>query len=155
MLDKIKQFFDTQISPLVNTDPQSHEKALQQATAVLLLEMVRVDGHVSTTEEQTVRQVVTEYFGLTEMQTAELLAFANDELDRAACIQSFTRLLNEILSQDDKLRIIEMLWRIAYADGRLDKYEEHYLRKINELLYVPHTAFIRMKLRVQEGFASP
>jgi uncharacterized tellurite resistance protein B-like protein len=100
-----------------------------------------------------VQQLITSHFGLTSAETADLLAFAGEELDRVACLQSFTRLLNEELSQDDKLRIIELLWQIAYADGELDKYEELYLRQISDLLYVPHTGFIRMKHRVLEGLA--
>ena len=78
---------------------------------------------------------------------------AADELDHAACMHEFTQLINQSFSAKQKIKVVEMLWRVAYADGKLDKYEEHFVRKIARLLYVRHTDFIKAKHRISAGIA--
>jgi len=154
MLTKIANFFSAHIAnPMAQEQDPGH--ALQAATVVLLVEMMQVDGDVNPQEQAALQQIVHQHFSLSEQETAELVAFAETELQDAACAQYFTRRLNELLSQQDKILLIRYLWQIAYADGRLDKYEEHYVRQIAELLYVSHTAYIKMKLEVEQEIQAP
>ncbi len=68
-------------------------------------------------------------------------------------LYEFTRLLNEQLSREERIRIVEMLWRVAFVDSVIDKYEEYYIRKIADLLYVSHRDYIKAKHRVSEQIA--
>jgi uncharacterized tellurite resistance protein B-like protein len=63
-------------------------------------------------------------------------------------LQAFTRRLHEQLTEAEKHRVIEMLWKVALADQHLDKHEDHLIRRIADLLYVPHRDLIRIRNRV-------
>ena len=89
-------------------------------------------------------------FELDEQALSELLELARSERDAAVCLHSFTRQINAGLGQAEKSHIIESLWAVAFADGDLDRYEEYLVRKIADLLYIPHAEFIAAKLRVAE-----
>jgi uncharacterized tellurite resistance protein B-like protein len=78
-----------------------------------------------------------------------VLDAASARADAAVSLHEFTRLLNDALAPTDKQRVIGLLWRVAFADGTLDRYEDHLVRKVADLLYVPHAEFIRAKLAVQ------
>ncbi|MGH8513321.1 MAG: TerB family tellurite resistance protein, partial [Gammaproteobacteria bacterium] len=87
-------------------------------------------------------------FGLDELEARELVQLADRAADQAVSLTEFTRLLNQNLTQEDRVSIVQSLWQVANADTDIDKYEEYYVRKIADLLYVSHSDFIRMKLRV-------
>jgi uncharacterized tellurite resistance protein B-like protein len=78
-----------------------------------------------------------------------LLADARGEANRSVELQAFTRRLHEQLSAAEKLRVVEMLWQVALADERLDKHEDFVVRKIADLMYVPHSDLIRIRNRVR------
>lgn len=148
MLAALRRFFDERIAPA--EDP---EHALHLATAMVLLEVSRADFAVGEEELATVAAVLRERFGLQGAELEELMALGVERSDQSHSLHPFVRLLNERFTPEQRARVVEDLWRVAYADGRLDKYEEYHIRRIADLLYVPHAAFIRAKLRVQEGTA--
>ena len=78
-----------------------------------------------------------------------LLRDASDEVDQDTSLFDFTRVINDHYSASQKLELIESMWRVAYADGRLDKYEESLIRQVAELTYVSHSDYIRAKLAAQ------
>ena len=131
--------------------PRSIEHDLELAAASLLVEMSRADASVDPIEERAVLAAVREAFGLDAAEAEALHARAVDRADEAVSMYEFTRLLNDRLDADAKTHIVELLWRVAAADGDIDKYEEHLVRQLAELLYVPHTRFIQAKLRVLAG----
>ena len=153
MLNAIKTFFEQNMSPDVSTDNQAHQ--LRLATAALLVEMMNQDDKVFETEQQAVREVLKDHFGLNDEETTELFHLAEEELYNATDYYQFTKLIAEHFSQPQKIQVIELLWRIAYADNHLDAYEEHMVRRIADLIYVPHQDFIRTKLRVQHTQQKP
>ena len=118
------------------------------AAAVLLVEIARADFHIDPRERAAIRRVLASAYDLRRDEAADLVARAEAAAEESVSLYEFTRPLNEALSPADKVEIVEMLWRVAFADGRLDKYEEHQVRKTAELLYVPHRRFIRAKLEV-------
>lgn len=147
MFDAIKKFFDTHLGGEAADDPQHR---LRLATAALLLEMTRVDDEVKAEEREAVMRGLAKAFELSAEETAELVALAEEEVHNATCYHEFTRLINAGFSRAQKIQVVELLWEVAFADAELEKYEEHLVRKLSELLYVPHGEFIQAKHRVME-----
>lgn len=129
--------------------PRAHEPdrdaQIRLATAVLLTEMSRADFEERDEEALAIERLLSEHFDL-DAATSELLAEeARDEADRSVSLHDYTRMLHEQLDEREKTRVVEMLWEVALADATLDKYEDYLLRKVAELLYVPHHELIRLK----------
>jgi uncharacterized tellurite resistance protein B-like protein len=125
------------------------EHGLQIATAMLLIEVARADYAQDLSEDQTVFASIKEFFALSDDETALLIEEAHGQADHAVSLQSFTRRLTEQLSAAERQRVVEMLWKVALADRRLDKYEDYVVRKVADLLYVPHSDLIRIRNRVR------
>ena len=121
------------------------------ATATLLMEVARADSRISEEERQTVGRLIERHFSLPPASTREIMASAEHESRYATSLYPFTRLINRTCSPEEKVQIIGMLWQVTCADGHVDKYEEYLVRKIADLLYVPHRDYIRMKLEVLDG----
>lgn len=120
----------------------------RMATALLLAELARADYHVDQAEETTITELLSERFGLDTTQAQALLAKAQSRADGAISLYDYVQTLNARLDYPGRCEMIEMLWRVAYADGHLGKYEEYELRKIAGLLYVEEADFIQAKLKV-------
>lgn len=146
MLKAIREFFETRMQ--TPSDAPDGEHALRLATAALLVEMSRQDETVHAVEREAVVAGIGRKFGLPEAEAEALAALAESEVRESTDYHQFTSLINRGFSPEQKVRVIELLWQVAYADGRLDPYEEHMVRKIADLIYVPHSAFIAAKLRV-------
>jgi uncharacterized tellurite resistance protein B-like protein len=147
MLKRIKDFFDERLSPGAATADEYSEHTLHLAAAALLLEMVYMDGELRPEQCEAVRSEVLEHFGLDEEEAAKLLELAEEERADATDYFQFTSLINDNYAQEQKVSLVERLWRIAYSNEALHMHEEHLVRKISELLYVPHSAFIAAKHR--------
>ena len=142
MLKTIRQFFQQELD-----DPEAnHEQTLQLAAAALLIEVTRADFQSQPAEIAAVEAALAAKFSLPEAKLTELVALADQEARQATSLYQFTRLINDHYSEEQKYRLILALWQVAYADGELSKYEDHLIRKIAELIYVPHSSFIRAKL---------
>ncbi len=148
MLDALKRFFDTR---LTGAEPGHDEAevnaALEIATAALMIEMVRADDHAQGEQDeiQTVEALLALHFQLDEDATANLLALAEDRAQASVSLHEFTRIIHKHFSVSQKTTVVEMLWRVALADGKVDAHEEHLVRKVAELLYLPQAAYIRAK----------
>lgn len=148
MLASIKSFFEEQFADVeTHADP---EQLLRQATTALLIEISRADAEVTPDEESRIVALIQDRFELPPGDTQALIAQADGRADEAVSLHDFTSVLNDHLSRDERARVVELLWEIAYADGQIDKYEDYYVRKISDLLYVSHRDFIRLKHRVKE-----
>lgn len=149
MIDAIRQFFDKHIkAPEADAASAGHDP-LHVASAALMIEMMRMDGEITGPERERVLHALEHKFGLSPVETAELVRLAEEEAREATDYYQFTSLIKDRLSLAQKERLIEHLWAVAYADGELHQYEEHLLRKIADLLYVPHKSFIAAKLRAK------
>ena len=91
-------------------------------------------------------------YSLDEQELTNLLDAADSAVADVVSLYEFTEVLNEKFDRQQKINLIEMLWRVAFADNELDRYEEYYVHKIADLLHVSHKDYIKTKLRVQEGF---
>ena len=132
-----------------NESNEDRDHGLRLATATLLVEIVRADYEEELVEGEAVFVQLREFFSLSEEETALLIQEAEREADHAVSLQEFTRALHEQLSIGEKHSVIEMLWRVALADSKLDKHEDSLIRKVAELLYVPHNDLIRIRNRVR------
>ena len=150
MLGKIRRFLDSQVEFIKTGNEDNRERGFQFATAALLIEMTRADFEVQQEELDAVAEAIRSAFDLTQAESEELVALAEVEMDHATSLHEFTATLNAELGAEQRRHVIELLWRVAYADGRLDKYEDHFVRKIADLLYVRHSEFMKAKHRVLE-----
>jgi len=150
MVNTIKHFFEKYVAPSSVTTDNISEHALQIATAALLIEMMRADTDISPEEEEKVNATIRSRFELTREETGALIELAGDRVWQATGYFEFTTLMNKGLSYEQKVKVIEHLWEVAFADGILDKHEEYMVRKIADLIYVAHKDFINAKLRVKK-----
>ncbi len=153
MLNSIRQFFEQHLNPVTQSQDGGQPR-LHLATAALLQEMVRADIAEHEQEMAVLAQQLRSVFGLSAEETRELTELAQQETDGAACLYQFTRLIDVEFSVEQKISVLEMLWRVAFADGDLDKYEEHLVRKLADLLHLPHREFIQARHRVEAELAA-
>ncbi len=147
MLTKIQKFFDRYLNESAEKEIPL-ERRLQMATAALMVEMLHVDEQSTEEEEQKLRQILKLRFELSTTEIESLIDLAHTEKHEATDYHAFTSLLNTHYTQQQKIALVEDLWKLAYADDELDKYEEHLLRRLADLLHVPHKDFIRTKHKV-------
>lgn len=145
MLKAIREFFDRNVAA-----PDAGSHSIELATAALLVEVVRIDRETSPAEREAVLRAVHEKFGLSGAEADELLRLAEEEVRHATDYYQFTSLINRRFTQEQKQRVIELMWRVAYADAELSAHELHLMRKIAGLLHVPDDAYIAAKLRSKE-----
>jgi len=150
MVTAIKQFFEKYIQPSPDSSDKVSEHALQLATAALLIEMMRADAKVSQDECKTVTKIIQSKFRLTEEETKTLIKLAEEEIWKSTGYYEFTFLINKGFTYEQKLKVIEHMWEVAFTDTELDKYEEHMIRKIANLIHVTHRDFIETKLRARK-----
>ena len=121
------------------------------AVAALMVEVLRADHETDDAERRQVIESIGRQLGLGESDGRELLELAERRVDASHDLYQFTSLVNRACSEEEKLRLVEQLWRVAGADSVIHKYEEHLIRRIADLLHVPHRAFIVAKLRAADG----
>ena len=141
MIDRIKQFFTTEI-----TNPEgdlTHRRQL--AAASLMIEVMVIDRNLNDDESNIIQQLLRQQFQLTESEITQLIELAHQEVDEATSLYQFTRLINDHFDQNNKRELIKNLWQVAFADDHLDKHEEAIIRRIAELIHVSHSDFIRAK----------
>jgi uncharacterized tellurite resistance protein B-like protein len=148
MLNTLRNFFDQHLAPKPNEPQASAERRVHLAAAVLLVEVARSDHDFSDAERETVRASVQTRFHLSAAEAQELVSLADAQSREAHDIYQFTSAIDKSFSPEDKVRLIEELWRAAYADSALHAHEEHLIRRVADMLHLSHSQFIGAKLRV-------
>ena len=131
-----------------NVKPEEGKERIQVATCVLLLEMAHTDGEFHAMEGTLIQNLLQQKFDLSEAATAELMDFARQEREESLDLYQFAKQINENFTIEEKLEVLEVLWRIIYADGVLDKYEDYLVRQLATLLRLSHRQMIDAKVRV-------
>lgn len=152
MFSRVKAFFQTHFGA-AEQDEQGKAHELRLAAATLCVEVMRADYAIEEAELREAIALFRAAFALDETEARDLLLLAEDSANDAASLHPFTSLLNAEYSLEQKISVVEMLWRIVLADNDKDKYEEHLVRKVAELLYLPHTAFIQARHRAEAHYA--
>jgi uncharacterized tellurite resistance protein B-like protein len=151
MLNSIREFFESQMEAPKDARDDAH--AIRLATAALLVEVVRIDGETQPSEGIAVLRAVREKFDLTGDEAEALIRLAEDEVRQAGDYYQFTSLINRHFTQSQKQRVLELMWRVAYADSDISAHENHLMRKIANLLHVTHGDYIAAKLRAKDSAA--
>jgi uncharacterized tellurite resistance protein B-like protein len=149
MLTAIKQFFSQNLAPRPDDSQEGQEHRARLAAAALLVELVRADDHFCAAERQSLLAALDRKFGLDAAEATQLITLAQTEAHQATDLYQFTSQINRGFTHAQKIRLIEELWRVAYADQMLNHHEEHLIRKVADLIHVPHPDFIAAKLRVR------
>ena len=145
MIAKIRRFFDEHI--VVTEDISDHEleHQLQLACAALMIEVLYADHAVDQKELDALRDALQDNFDLNLAEAENLIELAEAERAEATDYYQFTSLINDYYSQKQKRELVTRLWQMAYADNTIHKFEEHLVRRLADLLHVPHSAFIQSK----------
>ena len=151
MLKTLKDLFDNALNPGMNLPSTAGEHSLQLATAVLLVEVMRADHEIDEAERKTVITALSETFGLSDDEVTQLMELAYGASDAAYDFQRFTSEINRRCDISRRVRIIEYMWQVALADGKLCAHEHHLMRKIADLLYLSHGDYIAAKMRAQRA----
>lgn len=125
------------------------EQQLNLAAAALLIEMILQDDDIDAAEISAVQQTLIKQFKLSEVEAQSLYKLAEEENKQATDYHQFTTLITEHYSQPQKIQLVESLWRVAFADNVLDKYEEHMVRRISDLIHVSHKDFMQARHRIE------
>ena len=145
MIDAISEFFRDRLQVQKNSD--SAEDAARLAAAALLFEAAMSDYDLGEEERTTIQQLVREQFDLDDTDASVLETLAQQRVRESIGLHGFTSLINQHWSEKDRLNLVEQMWRVVYADGRLDDHELHLMRKIQRLLHIPQKDFVSAKLR--------
>ncbi len=151
MFEQLRNFFTDFIQTPLTDGSGDPERPLQLAAAALLVEVSRADNSVDGEEESTIRHALGELFAVGRDEAEQLMALAARRADEAVDYFGFTRLVNDHFDAAQKKRIVELMWRVAFADGHKDDIEEHVVRKIARLLYVPHSDFVHARMLAEQS----
>jgi len=149
MLSTLRDFLESIVAPARSPGGATDEHALQLATAVLLVEVMRSDADIPESERSAVLDALRARFGLADDELQHLLRLAEETARQSTDHFGFTSRLNEAYGPDDKLHIVELMWQVAFADGRLSDHEQHVLWRIADLLHVPRGAYVGAKQRAR------
>jgi len=150
MIGKLKTLFE-QIGAKGKNASITSPISKNLITAALMIEVMQADFSLDEREQQAFISVLKQSFDLDENEVIELEELAHAKVEEATSLYEFTRQINDNFSVGEKLELIRNMWRVAFADGEIDRYEDGVIRRVAELIYVAHSDFIRMKLEVKNA----
>lgn len=145
MFEKLKQLFSG-----ADEDSKGSAMSLELAAAALLIEVSKSDYQQDPAEIEKIRDLLVSRFSVSLADIEEFMAMAAALNKDSTSLYPFTRYINDNCNNLEKYELIVALWEVAIEDGNIDKYEDHLIRKISDLIYLPHTEFIRAKLTCTE-----
>lgn len=145
MLNKLSRFIERHLQPADGATHilSAHQKQL--AVAALLVEVAMADHQFSDDELSSLISSLKNKYTLSSDEISELISVAKSESNHATSLHQFTLVINQYCDNSEKFGLIKAMWEIAFADGDLNKYEDYLIRKVADLIYLPHSEFIRAK----------
>jgi len=147
MLKTIKEFFESRTFSKTESKTTTDVSSLELAAAVLMVEISMADSNLQEEERDVIENALQSVFHLSEDDSQTVITLAEKEVDHAVSLYDFTSLINRTMANEERVKIVELLWKVAFADAVLDKYEEYFVRKISDLLHVSHRDYIKAKHR--------
>ena len=120
--------------------------SLDKACSALLIEVAYADKIFEESEIISLKESLKETYNIEEQIIDELISDAKKTVDESTSLYEYTRVVNDEFNYSDKLELLSRIWKLAFADGNLDKYEDHLIRKISDLIHISHSDFIKIKL---------
>ena len=120
--------------------------SLDKACSALLIEVAYADKVFDESEINSLKESLKETYNIDEEIINELISDAKKTVDESTSLYEYTRVVNDEFDYTDKLELLSRIWKLAFADGNLDKYEDHLIRKISDLIHISHSDFIKIKL---------
>ena len=154
MLATLKQRLERAV-PIDKTDSSyDSEQTTRLAATALLIEAAQADNELNATELEHIKSTLVNVLGVKTAQVDEVLSIAQSNLEAATCLHEITSTVNRNWTLDEKILLIEALWQVVLSDEILDPHEQHLMRKIQALLYIPQSAYIAAKMRVRQALAT-
>jgi uncharacterized tellurite resistance protein B-like protein len=154
MFKTLRDLYDSLLPASADSDPNAAEHALRLAAAVMLVEVMRADGMFHPDERAAVQAALRHRFELTADEAARLAELADAAANESTDLFSFTSQIDERFEMAQKVQMIELMWRVAYADGQLSEHERHVMWRIADLLHVPQGAYVNARMRAREAAGS-
>jgi uncharacterized tellurite resistance protein B-like protein len=151
MIDLVRRFFEKGQGAGSADQGTTESHDVRVAVCALFLEMANIDGKFSASEQDYVISLLKREYGLSDQHVVDLMEASQKGLKDSIDLWQFTNLINQNYSRDEKIQIIEMVWQIVYADGRLDKHEDYLVHKLAKLLRLTDKDLIDAKLKVLRG----
>ena len=148
MMDRLRKPFGRGKPKDPARDVKANLGEVRIAACALFLEMARVDGEFTDVERSRILSILKNEYGLSDGDALELIQATDQELEQSIDLWQFTKRINQRYSEEEKISIIQMLWKIVYADGTLDKHERYLVHKLSGLLRLSHEELIEAKLSV-------
>jgi uncharacterized tellurite resistance protein B-like protein len=151
MIDIVKRFFSKASEDSYQKADQSTEHDIRIATCALLVEIASIDKAFTKAEMETLLLILKEKYGLSKEYADALVVEAKKELSESLDLWQFAKLINENYSNEEKIEIVETLWRVVYVDGKMDKHEHYLMNMLKNILRIPHDQLIAAKLKVRDS----
>ncbi|MFH2012622.1 MAG: TerB family tellurite resistance protein [Pseudomonadota bacterium] len=148
MIDLVKKFFGKSTQNDTRNQKRENYHDIRVATCAILLEIANIDGEFSDAEKKEIISILKTNYQLSDEHVAELIEASKEELKQSIDLWQFTNLINQNYSTEEKIHIIEMIWKIIYTDGKLDKHEDYLIHKLANLLRLKHNQLIDAKLKI-------
>ena len=150
MLTKIVDFFSNKIAVEPSMKQIDSERNIRIATCALLIEIASIDEEFDIQERDRIIMLFRDEYGLSDSETGELIQLARGQLDQRIDLWGFTNLINQHYNNDQKLKVMEMIWEVIYADGQLSAHEDYLIHKFYKMLNLSHSQMIDAKMKVLE-----
>lgn len=149
MFDKLKQL----LTSIAENEEQQRDphRLIKLASVALMIETSRSDQQQDASEMEVIKDIATKALDLSVEDIDSFIDEALEKADSSTSLYEFTDLVTKHLGKTERIELIENLWRVAFADGKVDHYEDHIIRKIADLIYVKHSEFIQAKHRIAES----
>ncbi len=146
MLDILKQFFGAGDDRAAENQPSRRD--VRVATCALFLELARTDEAFTEEETDAIVRILKDRYGISGEEADALIAAAEEELEDSVDYWRFARRINRHYSIEEKIEIVELMWRIVYVDGKLDKYEDYLMHQMGNILRLDHGQLMAAKVKV-------
>jgi len=143
LIKRLLSIFD--IKGSTNSTVDTGDKDIQTASIALLVLVAKADHSETIDEQAKIIQLANEYFGMTESDQQVLLELAKDVSSKSTSLYEFTSLINQHYNETQKYSLIKSMWLVAFSDNKIDRYEEHLIRRVADLIYLPHVQFVKAK----------
>ena len=130
------------------------QQCIKHASAALMIEIMAADKNWDDSEQEKILELLCSDFELSISEASEIISVVSEEQKSRHDLFQFTQVVNEKYSQSEKFELLKNLWKVASSDGEVDAHEEHLIRRVADLIHLPHRLFIQAKIAVREECAS-